>query len=349
MSEKRKEAIQNVFNSIKFTREFYKEQYVKILEKYNKDKKHIEENMKAGSPLYKQKMEEVEKEKEEALTTERNKGIELLLDVITELETLEKARVRSIDEVALAKLDKLQAESLTKAEIEVLCEQYGNKNYWTDRKLSEIATKSGIANLKLEIEPNLEDKLNILNQLGENAMKFLQEYNGTPQYKVEVLLADSVIERAKSSYTANTINYMASDYETVQSTMARIKSMPNDMEKAIAFSRALRNANDNVRNMLIAKASVEPTFNDLVVNLSGAKEEIRECRMSGGMTKYVEAEKLMNEALAGSRDEVATLIEQNPNNKFFRSMVEAEAESNDKFRSAINVTVNTAPQTVSEE
>jgi hypothetical protein len=135
-----------LFNTIGVKVDVYRKAYDKETARYKEELSKIKGSY-IGAEL---KAQQAAAEAKHAKNVEKLKN-EVDVSVredITALRTLVSSAVSKVDTKALGELEMLDNLNLTQAEIDLLSENYcqeaTNKNYWTARKISELASKHGL-------------------------------------------------------------------------------------------------------------------------------------------------------------------------------------------------------------
>ena len=319
------------------TRIDYKEEYRKALEKRDVDIKQMQENLIMNSPGYKRREQEIDGTFNKTMKDLKLEAIESVAPYITELREQEIKRTQKIDEVALAKINAINNIPLTEMELQTLNSTYNAKgDYWCNRALAVIAENNGIIPADIGIEPTLDIKLGLLDELLNQLEKMLTEWNPEQKhnYSADVLLGDEVLERVVDRYTNGYVE--VDSKKTATSAYWKIKAASSESERAIRINNAMRNLSQDGKNMLMYKLVTENSIPDYTKQMSGLSDAFAEWE-NGKAKEYASA---VNTIQTISKMEDETVIKQHIesqiNNQFIEKMLESEAKNNPHIHSVLH-------------
>lgn len=321
---------------LRATRIDYKEEYRKAIEKRDADIKQMKENLIMNSPGYNKREQEIKESFKKTMADLKIEAMESAVPYITELREQEIKRTQKIDEVALAKINAISNIPLTEMELQTLNATYNAKgDYWCNRALAVIAENNGIVPANIGIEPTLDVKLGLIDELSNQLEKMLAEWNPEQKhnYKADALLDDMVLERAIDRYTNGYVE--VDGKRTATSAYWKIKTASSESERAIRINNAMRNLSQDGKNMLMYKLVTENKILDYTKQMSGLSDVFAEWE-NGKAKEYGNA---VNTIKTISTIEDVTVIKQHiearNDNQFLKKMLESEAKSNPHIHSVL--------------
>lgn len=328
--------INDVVGRLKTARINFKEEYRRLIEKRDADLKHMKENLIMNSPSYNEREQEIKDTFQKTMAELKIEEMEAVVPHIKELREQEIKRTQKIDEVALAKINAISNIPLTEMELQALNSTYNAKgDYWCNRALAVIAENNGIVPANIGIEPTLDIKLALIDELSNQLEKMLAEWNPEQKhnYRADVLLDDMVLERVVERYTNGYVE--VDSKRTATSAYWKIKTASSENERAIRINNAMRNLSQDGKNMLMYKLVTENKIPDFTKQMSGLSDVFAEWE-NGKAKEYGYA---VNTIKTISTMEDETIIKQHidaqSNNQFLDSMLKDEAKNNPYIKSVM--------------
>lgn len=313
----------------------FKEDVNKLKEKYEREKERIPREY-IGERMNKEYMQAEEKLKADwEELRQYYRGI--YKPIVDELETRAKAKAGNVNRQLIEDVKAFIDIPLTKEEFNALVQSLGNKNYYADRLLEDIAEKNAITTRgfidgePLELEPKLSVKLSVLNDLRGQAEHILETYGTIDEDLMSRTggLFPDVLRRAEKLYT----NGLQDNNLTAEQIANRVlDSIKTGVTRSnLLIDNALENATVRTRKALLDSLSVQTDSAVKKAVEKSKSKELIDLYANGDKEVY---EMAINGADALSREKDNTqlckkIIDENKANKYF---VELIKNDNDLMR-----------------
>lgn len=321
--------ITNTIDLFTVVRDAYKSKYKQHLIQYKERLKDIETNYKSNSPFYKQEKQRAKEEFELAVEKERKEAKEFIGEAVEQLRQDEVFHVRQIDVETMQKLNAISDMPLSAEELSVLQKRFApHGEYWATRKLAVLAEKNGLKPSQFENSASLHTKLDILSQLEGQLDKLLSDYNGEQHYRTEVLLCDSVLQRAERTYCNGWQNADMEDEAVARRAFVQLKGL-TPIEQGIALQNLFNNTTKELKNAIFFEmANHEGIVETAAIRWAGLEAEF-EAYKSGQYKDYEIARKAIDKVrIAEGKVAVEKIAEPLKENPYFMDMLNRESDSN---------------------
>lgn len=316
----------------------FKAQVNKIKKEYEEAKKTIPNNFigKRRSEEYEKAEKKYRSDWEELKTSWK----EQLNDTFEELEVSSRAKAGVINTQLVEQARLFLDVPLTVDEFGAIVHSLGNRNYYADRVLESIAEKNGIAvngltpTLEpLKLEPSLNTKLNILNDLKRQTDQIIMDFGTLEEdsYSRTINLCPDVLRLAEQRYTNGLyIDYLSS--KQIAERVIDAVRYGGGRGKDI-IDNALSNADAKTKKSLLNALS-NSTENAIVYSIekSKARAEIKAFKEKESAL-YTEAEKGMEKLYSVADDTSAreNVISQYTSNPHFKELLENDTSLKSRF------------------
>ncbi len=317
--------------------EFYKKNYDEAVKKKNEDIEFVKKTYIANTPMYSEKLIEVDKDFSRTIIQLQKDFAKTGIDAIQGLRDHEMQRVQMIDEIKLNKLRAIKDIPMSQSELLALTQKFSTKgDYWCSRLIQSVSENNGA---NIEIESSLDTKMSVLDQLENQLNEIIKYYpcNNDPIKRPMVrfgYLTEKILQNAKEIYGGK-MRY-ESDETLANRAYLTILSKHGDIEKGFAIQNALKNAKGEVRNLLLCRLAKEKrNISDFAVELSGNKEEIDSFR-NGKARQYLHARTAVERMLKATEEETIHRIwEENSENEFMEQLVKEAGKKSEHFQEII--------------
>lgn len=202
--------------------------YIMSFDKAQGERKAAESEVRTTynptSPKYNTRLEEIRKNFEEDI----KKAKEACMDAANEEFTRAYQDIvryaQNVDVKTLEELNAMDGVTLDKNAMTALLYKYDGaaaKSYCVSQKLSEMAEKAGLPRWCVGDAATIEDKIGVLDSLGNQLDKLLGNYNGELQGHTEgisVLLSGGVLDNARKMYSKGGVVMNATEGVSRQAT-----------------------------------------------------------------------------------------------------------------------------------
>lgn len=314
-----------IFAMAKVASDMYKEKYNKADKKRKEARRDLNSNYIPGSAKFKEYKAtiepefkaEVEKAREEILTEFEREFDELRETEIARVKTITQGSEKNMDI-----LDRLSNIPISADEFYFLVEQYGNRNYWTDRQLMSLGTKNGIQ--ECGVSPDITTKLGLLDQLKENLCSFIDKYRNNNSYETEVLVADATLQRLEKQYTNNYSGIRLDAREAGKRIVTEALNKLDAMERSMYLANSIRTSSPDMQEGILYELCENHSdiIGNPVMRLSGvsaAMESYKKAEYEGVKRAEKTIEKVRGEKSEWNRD---CIIFSNLEDKYFLEAVE---------------------------
>lgn len=331
--------ISTVIDFLMLARDRYKTDYIQLKKTYEKKMKEIQKDFKPDTERFNMEMQKAKQHFEKQVEEQRQSVKEFALRNVDEILADEVDTVRKIDTVAMEKLSAVSSLPLTATEISILKERFAPEGeYWPSRMISDLAEKNGLNPTQFIHSATLDVKLNVLQELRQHLETFLTNYDGSFNYKTEVLLDDTVLLRAQSIYMNGYANETMENERTARVSLMRLKGK-NAFEKGIGLANILNNTTESIKRAL---------FYEIANNVNGVNIDAVALRWAGydaefeaykknEHSDYKEAKKAFNKVVtAESEEEVEGVAVRMGENKYFNDMLQTSKITNKHIESYLH-------------
>ena len=238
--------------------------------------------------------------------------------------------MQKVDVETLQKLNAVSNIPVTAEEISILQRKYdptGN-NYWVGRFLADLAERNGIPGIQINNGASIETKLDVLQQLEDQAKRMISEYDPDKHdYRIHALLADSVLMRAENVYTCGWQVGELEDEQVARRAFLQLKGQ-NTISQGIGLMNILRNANNSLKNALFYEISNGGKFSESALEWAGCLDEYN-AFLDNHVTDYRNAKQAMQK-LRTTEDEkeFSNVVKDMYKNDYFRDMFSREKSEN---------------------
>lgn len=287
--------INDLTNLLRDLRSRYQASWVDADETRKKELEELRRNFISGTPLYRQKQEEIEYNFNSAVMEAQRKASEMASQAFEDLRTRELMKLEKIDKEALSEINALQNLSLSEIELKQLVKKFGS-NAWIQKKLSQLAEENGISTKNLGLDTPIDVKLNVIRDLEKQLDKLLRDYHRTAA-TIEaknarfLWLADNVLQHAIDIYTNGVVKTKELDAVTMASL--KIKAKETQVGKATLISNSLKNIKtEDARNAFLYKLAQDNSIASEAFALSGINDEMLAWK-HGKSERYIKCSKLI--------------------------------------------------------
>lgn len=319
-----------IFSTAIVGKDYYKSKYDEANKRRKQAWKDLRANFVPGSAMFKETKSEIEPEFQAAIQKAREEVQENFEREYTDLREASIAKVKVLTAASKEKLDALNRLAeipMSVDEFNFLVEEYGNRNYWVDRRLVCLGAKNGIQ--ECAVSPDITTKLGTLDELKSNLYEYLDKYNGEVNYSTEVLLSDAAVQKLERRYTNNYSGVNLNAKEAGKRIVTEALNKLDSMEKSVYLANALRTSDPDVRDGILYEICKNhegitqvPTM--MLTGVSAAVENYRKEEFEGMRRAEKVIEAIRNEPKEYERH---TIIYQNLEDKYFLEMVSKSGDS----------------------
>ena len=321
--------ITKITDSITVARDAYRSKYTELSEKHNNDLKFLKDNYVNNSQQYKVQKELIQRNFKDDVEKARTDAVEFVLTQINELREQEVTRVGKIDADIMQKISSIADIPITAEELGILKEKYNsdNENYWASRLLANIAEKNGIPASQIYNSASISVKLDILGQLEQRTMDFLNKYDGSPSYDINALISDNVLMRSERIYCNGYENAPLEDEQTARRAFVMLKDQ-NPVSQGIGIRNILNNASDTIKNAFFYQLSNSSDISEYALKWSGYEDEYK-AFINGTINSYREAIIALETARnVSNKDDFDSIVGTMTDNPYFNDMLQRESKVN---------------------
>ena len=319
-----KKTIRDLIDTLTYTRETVRNEFARLKEKLERDKKDAAEKYNHGTQFYKEHLKNLDAKYEQDKQNIREHCKDMYVPIFEELETRARAKAGLMNKQLMDEVRAFEGMSLTADEYAAVLNQFGNRNYYVDRVLENLAESNGLVIYRNKedglqgLEPCLAKKLSILKELRKQADNFV-EHHGTAyggSADMRHALAAPVLLGMERRYT----NGFYTDPMTPKQIASRvIETMRSNPGRASnVFDNALENATPAVRSAILGEISKaeDPTIE---LSIKRAKSVASVQKFDKGL--YGAAEKAFYSLGQEGTDDDA-VIHANSGNVYFKELVQ---------------------------
>jgi hypothetical protein len=323
----------------------YKADFDKLLSDKESKLKEIDQIYKPNTPQYKAEKDKANNNFTKAIEKLRAESRKNVEAEFTNMLADEKQKVLKVDNILLQKVAMLTNNTvLTPLETQVLIEEFGGRDYHVDKLLKATAEQNGLlidGLTSVNLQADYDTKVSILGQLQSQYETFISDYNGKPTANVNVLLDDSVLQRAESLYNGKSDTTTAEPQNIARAVMAQVKARENNpISQGMIIKNALRNATADVKAEIMTRIATSDISN-LALEFANVTDSLTAFK-NKELTEYSTAEKAFNDMENATTIESGTaVLKANKGNKYLSDMVDTAVKSgNNRIISMVNA-VNT--------
>lgn len=311
-----------LLDALRIARDDFKSKSQQIISEKKSKLETIDSDFIKGSPSQLKEVSKVEELYNKKMDVLRTEAAEYIDEYFAEVRSYETARVHKFDTATLKAIRNIADIPMSYSELQILNEFYGkNNNYWVEKMLVEIAEKNGISAEKLGLEASFEEKMNVLNQLENQFLDMINNYDGEPTVKNGMYLHDSVLAKADKQYRNGFENL--SGMQMAQRAFGLLSVKGTLTEQAMAIQNFMRNADELTKAEFIYLISNSGIIEDAIKH-SGCLEEFQKFKKNN-MTEYSRAKDVFKAVKCAKEvKEVENAMMGNENNPFIQAMLESE-------------------------
>lgn len=320
-------------------RDAYKQKYKNAKQRKEDAIKALQRDFKPGTKRFTDEKQDIEKHFKEEVESAKKEAHDFLDDKFADLQSYEMARVETLGNLEeMQKLNAIADLPMSSMEVRLLAQKYGGKNYYYDKLLNQIAEKNGISAKGIEtlgLQPSIDTKMHVLQQLRQQFNELLDTYKGDMNYKTEVLLADSVVYRAEKLFTSGYSEGNMDDEAVARRAFANVLNQKNDMERGLALAEIMKNANDSIQREVLYKCASSNIIGDFAFEIAGVTTAVEAYRGGLGI-EYEKAKKILQDVrdCKDDTDLIKVVIRENKDNEMFLKLCENECLKNDAVNNA---------------
>ena len=342
----------------------YREDYDKLTKNYEERKKQLDKDF-IGTRLTAER-EKLRKEYNDQVNEIRSKAREFIGEQIRALRDYELRRPQiPVDDAAIRQLDALSKVPLSRTELEAITNQYGEKNYWVDRRLLQLAEENGMDSTLTFI--SADSRMRILSDITEQ-LEMALSYTGTKgKFSVEnaeinAALMPNIMQRAEALYLYGRKDTLSSDSSKVKRSIeiASVLGADNPVLAAEKLESSYKYMTQNARNALLLKLATENSVSKTVVNLCSFANEVSKIRNEidssaaegkgqNLIDEYRKAELIGAEVLnMDNVEQMTKRIESAKGNRYLLDLLQsAEADGNSVLSESLNhISANSANELI---
>lgn len=287
-------------------------------------------NYLPNTPLYQKKEAGIQQKFDDTISQLRAEATQHIQPDLDALRAQEISRTQKTPTGALMRLQTLSDIPITSTELKILLADIPEDDYWSRRLAAQIAERNGITAEEIALEPPIDVKMSIIDQLQTQMEKILEYYpDGDALNREEgkntkyLYLNDDVLKHAQQIY--NGASSTLSPSEAASKAYLTIRGQQSQTAKGICASNALRNASPQMRNYLLYDLSTDEDFSDTAAALSGCGDEIRDFKTAEFETALQAMESIKKSA---DKSEVGDILAKNRENGFLTDMYSTELKTN---------------------
>jgi len=325
-----------VFSISKVCMDSYKSRYDKAKAKKKQAFDNLNKNFVPGSPMFVKERDKITPEYEKEVEAARDEVLIAFEDALERTIARERGHamvISSSTKDILSVLECIEHNTISIDEYQALVEGFGNRSYWIDRKLENIASRSLI--YKTGVQPTLSVKLEILNELAENTRQFLNEYDGEKKTFL-VTSSDKYIFGLEEKYTNGYSGVHITDKETAKRLVDKALNKGDSMERSVTLANMLRTSKPDMQYEILSLLAEgeHPALSDPTMNLTGVKDVVDRFRKEN--LRDIKAADVAMKKMDGakSHQDCMGIICDNLDNRHFRKQLEEKiaATNNDKLK-----------------
>ena len=322
-----------VFRTAKVCMDSYKSKFDKAKAKKKQGFDNLNKNFVPGSPMFVQERDKIVPAYEKEVEGARDEALKVFEDALEKAIACERGHAMAISTETtrlMSVLDCLKDSPVSVDEYNALVEAHGNKSYWVDRFFEKIAEKNGI--YETGVQPSLTAKLEILNELAENARDCLNNYNGEDKTFL-VTSSDKYVFGLEERYTNGYSGVRMSDRETAKRMVDKVLNKGDSLERSVALANTLRTSKPDMQYEILSLLTEgeHPVLSDPTMRFTGVKdvvdrfrkENLRDIKAADSAMKKMDGAK--------SHQDCMGIIWDNLGNRYFRKQLEEKiAATNDE-------------------
>lgn len=317
------------FDTVPVARDLYKSKFEEISKKHKETVKHIREDLNPRSEYFKKRLDQEEESfasEIEKLKVETSKAVNAALEKAREKEL---SRLNAVPvSLQFDQLKLLSELKLSGIEYNKIVDNFGNKNYWTDRMLVKIGEESGIENTRLE--PAVDTRIRVIDEIQERWNSFLNEYSGFENLTTKQLslLSDGNLMRLEKIATNGFLNSEYTPEQLAQRMLTKVKSEKTALDKTTVFANQYNQLDQLGRSWVIYKILSDPSIVngcDEILSRVGLAEEAEKFRKENYTDFKAAADAIETiKSNPGNKEGLETAM---LGNEYFRMMSEAQEAS----------------------
>ena len=182
-------------------------QYDRALEARKEAEQEVKSTYNPTSSKYHSKLEEVQQKFEEDVEKAKRSILDIANKEFSEVYSEVMEYAQKIDVKTLEELNALDGVTLDKNAVTALLYKYDGaaaKSYCVAQKLAEMTEKAGLPRWCVNDAATIEDKIGVLDSLGNQLDKLLGEYSGELEGHTEnisILFSSGVLDNARKIYS----------------------------------------------------------------------------------------------------------------------------------------------------
>lgn len=182
-------------------------QYDRALEARKEAEQEVKSTYNPTSSKYHSKLEEVQQKFEEDVEKAKRSILDIANKEFSEVYSEVMEYAQNIDVKTLEELNALDGVTLDKNAVTALLYKYDGaaaKSYCVAQKLAEMTEKVGLPRWCVNDSATIEDKIGVLDSLGNQLDKLLEEYSGELEGHTEnisILFSSGVLDNARKMYS----------------------------------------------------------------------------------------------------------------------------------------------------
>lgn len=316
---------------LKVAADDYKKRYDAILANRKTKEQELSKNYIPGSDLYKSEKQNISDDFAKKVEELQEEIDSCVRESFEELRAFESMKVKSVDAVALGKMNALYDIPLTTSELSALNQQFGkNKDYWCEKILAQMCEKNGVKPSVLGLESDYETKMNIIAELEKRMKDLFDMYEGEFTVTTEMLLHESVLGRYELKYAGSYENLCLTSADVANSAFNAIVSKNSISEKGIALHNVMRNADELTQAELMSTV-LENDYKSKQWVTREMREKIEKFEKNG-LSQYKKAKQIIEEAKKAENSQKASeIVTDAGENKYLSMMVDDERKVNPNF------------------
>lgn len=271
-----KNSIVNLFDSVRVFRDGYSQKFNEIRKKYTDKVKQIESNYKGG--LLAEEMNKAKEKYQNELEDARSEAANFISQEIETVRREEIKKVSTFPDSRIRVLSEIKDIPMTSAELNILKSNVGS-DYWTRRLLVHIADQNGITDI--EFEGSIDDRLEILRQVEESAISYIENYSGRDTtYTTLQSLSDGRLLELEKNYTNNFKGLTFTPQQMAQRVAAMVSSESSAVAAGLRLKNILKTSDDWTKT-LIFEALEEYNQRENVVLWANAQKSAQAYNKNG--------------------------------------------------------------------
>lgn len=306
-----------IFDLVDVFRDTYMQKYDALLNEKNEKIAYAKKNFIKGSDGYKNALDMANSEFDVNVEVLQK---ECLAEIKPEIESKKmeiRAEVSTVDTNTMQQLNAIAQLPISNTEMQLVCDRYQGKNYWIDRKLSQIADNNGC---RIALEPSLDVKMSVLDDLERRIDSFIADYEGRESQTLinfDMLSSNKLLHLEKM-YTNDYLNSRLSARERAKRIISNAKTKGNILDISVTLNQAYKNADYQVQEAILFElATNEKALTPEQMKHSGMAEMVDVYKESGFKSMKLAFDGFNELKVATSKDAIKDVIVKYGDNKKF--------------------------------